>query len=223
MRIILLGPPGCGKGTQGDFIQEKFGFPKISTGDLLRQAVLKGTSLGKEAEKVIKQGELVDDDLVAEMVKERIFQEDCREGYILDGFPRNIKQAQKLEAIDSRFLEMVIEIYLDEEILIRRIEARRICPECGAIYNLLVSKPDQEGICNRCNTSLVQRDDDRRDVIKQRLKVYRQETEPLIFYYQRKGRFHRVDGSKEIQVVAASIFSLLDAETIKYQKRDEAR
>jgi len=223
MRIILLGPPGSGKGTQGDLIQEKYGFPKISTGDFLRQAVAQETPLGKKAEMKIKQGELVEDEIVVEMARDRIFEDDCRQGYVLDGFPRNLFQARKLEEIDGNREEIVIEIHLPEKVLIKRLGARRICPECEAIYNLLVTKPERDGICDKCGASLIQREDDLREVIKERLKVYHQHTEPLIIYYQGKKTFHKVDGSEEIKAVFRCICSLLDSKMTKSREREVRR
>ncbi len=222
MRIILLGPPGCGKGTQGDLIQEKYGFPKISTGDLLREAVQKGTSLGKKAEVFMNQGKLVSDEIVIGMIKERITEKDCRGGYVLDGFPRNIPQAQALEEMDEDSLEIVIDIQLKEQDLIERLAARRICSDCGAIYNLLVKKGAREGVCGECGGPLVQREDDKPAVIRERLRVYHEETEKLIGYYKEKRVYTKVDGSGEIEGVFRRICELLERQFIKFRE-DEVR
>jgi len=222
MRIILFGPPGSGKGTQGELIEAKYGFPKISTGDLLRQEVAERTPLRKKAVAQMKKGGLVKDELVVEMVKERILKDDCRQGYVLDGFPRTIPQARELEEMDSNRKEIVIDIQLPEKVIVERLLARRICPGCGVICNLFVNKPKKEGICDHCGTELIQREDDTRDVIQERLKVYHQQTEPLIGYYQEKKTYRRVDGSGEIQAVFRQIHSLLQAE-MAYPREEEAQ
>jgi adenylate kinase len=220
MRIVLFGPPGSGKGTQGELIQGKYGFPKISTGDLLRQEVAEGTPLGNKAAVQMKKGELVKDELVVEIVKDRISKDDCRPGYVLDGFPRNISQARELEGVDGKRNEIVIDIQLPEKVIIERLSARLICPGCESIYNLLVTEPKREGICDHCGTDLIQREDDKREVIVERLKVYHQQTEPLISYYQAKKTYRRVDGSGEIQTVFRQIQSLLVAEMAYYSKKE---
>jgi adenylate kinase len=222
VRIILFGPPGSGKGTQGELIQGKYGFPKISTGDLLRQEVVEGTPLGNKAAVQMRKGGLVKDELVVEMVKERISKDDCRPGYVLDGFPRNISQARELEGVDGKRNEIVIDIQLPEKVIIERLLARLICPGCEFIYNLLVTKPKREGVCDHCGTDLIHRDDDTREVIEERLKIYYQQTEPLIGYYQAKKTYRRVDGSGEIQAVFHQIHSLLEAE-MAYHSKKEAR
>lgn len=210
MRIVLLGPPGSGKGTQGDMITKKYGFPRISTGDLLRDAVAAGTPLGDIAKRSMDRGELVKDELVLEMVDNRIQQNDCRDGYVLDGFPRNIPQARKLEVLD-RAREVVIEIFLGDDIVIKRLSSRRICSRCGAIYNLLVKVPVQTGICDACGGTLIQRDDDKAEVINERLNVYHRQTEPVVDYYRAKGVFHRVQGNDTVQSVFDSICRVLDS------------
>jgi adenylate kinase len=209
MRIVLLGAPGSGKGTQGDMITAKYGFPRISTGDLLREEVAAGTPLGDIAKKAMDHGELVKDELVLEMVDQRIRLDDCRLGYVLDGFPRNIPQAQKLEALDPA-REVVIEIFLEDEIVIQRLSARRICSSCGTIYNLLVKVPQQTGVCDACGGTLIQRDDDAPDVIAERLKVYHNQTEPLVDYYRVKGVFYRVSGDDAIPSVFESVRRVLE-------------
>ena len=223
MRIILLGPPGSGKGTQGDLIEKKYGFPKISSGDLLRAAVQEGTPLGKRAEAIMNRGELVRDDIVAEMIKERIARIDCQNGYILDGFPRNIAQAQKLEEIDGKRQEIVLDIQLDIQTLVQRITARRICPRCGAIYNLLIRSPKREGTCDVCEESLIQRKDDTPEVIRERLRVYQEQTELLVDYYQKKEVFYEIDGSREILTIFKDIQSILDKEIIKSREKEAWR
>lgn len=218
MRIILLGPPGSGKGTQGDLIEEKYGFPKISTGDLLRNAVRLETDLGKKAEATMARGELVSDEIVLEVLKERIFQKDCRPGYLLDGFPRNISQANHLEEIVADASEIVLDIRLSDQTLVTRISARRICPQCGAIYNLLVKAPNKAGECDLCSGKIIQREDDTTEVIKKRLFVYHEQTEPLVEYYQDKSVYYGINGEGKIEGVFAAVCSVLDKEINKHQK-----
>jgi len=222
MRIILLGPPGCGKGTQGELIANKYHLPRIAAGDILRQAAQEGTPLGKKAKAFMNQGKLVRDDIVIEMVKERIEKTDCKHGYILDGFPRNIYQAKALEKIDLGRKEIVIDIQIDEEKLIERLSARRICSNCGAIYNLLVRRPRQDGVCDICGGQLVSRDDDKPEVIKERLRIYHLQTEKLVEYYYKKGVLKRVDGQGEIEEVFQRIWAILDEEGAVLS-RDEAQ
>ncbi|MBL7082102.1 MAG: adenylate kinase [Candidatus Aminicenantes bacterium] len=210
MRIILFGPPGCGKGTQGDLISKKYGFPKISTGDLLRHEVQEGTPLGKKAEVRMAKGELVNDEIVIKMIKKRIAQPEYKKGYILDGFPRNVIQAQMLEEVSQEQAEAVIEIYLNDQTAKNRLGARRICSCCGAIYNLFVKMPDKEETCVTCGEKLNLREDDKPEVIKERLKVYYEQTESLIDYYKRKRIYYRVDGEGTIETVFRNICSILD-------------
>lgn len=223
MRIILLGPPGSGKGTQGDLIERKYGFPKISTGDLLREAVRQGTRLGKKAEVFMNQGQLVRDDIVVAMIKERINEANCDTGYVLDGFPRNIAQAQALEEIDRNSPEIVIDIRLDEEDLIARLQARRVCCRCQDIYNLQVRKPKRDGLCDDCGGSLIQREDDKPEVIKERLRVYHEKTEKLIDYYSRKNVHNTVDGQGGIEAVFERICAILDRKLAHLQKHEARR
>jgi len=210
MRIVLFGAPGSGKGTQGDLVLKKYGFPKISTGDLLREAVAAETPLGLKAKAAMDRGELVKDTLVVSMVKERINKPDCEKGYILDGFPRNIFQAEKLEESDGR-REVAIEIGLSDKGVIERLASRRVCSGCGAIFNLSLKPPRRAGVCDVCGGVLIQRDDDRRELIEDRLKVYHKQTEPLKDYYKKKGVFHRVNGDGTIDSVFEAIGRILDA------------
>lgn len=210
MRIIFLGPPGSGKGTQGELIEKKYGFPKISSGDLLRQAVQERTPSGKKAEASMKRGELVNDDIVVEVIKERISKADCKKGYILDGFPRNIHQAKKLEEINQEHTEVVIEIYLSNQIVFDRLGARLICSSCGAIYNLFVRTPNKEEICDVCREKLTLREDDKPEVIEERLRVYHEQREGLVDYYQNRKVYFRIDGEKKIEAIFSDICSILD-------------
>ena len=223
MRVILLGPPGGGKGTQGELIEKQYGFPKISTGDLLRREVQEKTTLGEMAKAEMNQGELVKDDIVIEMIKHKIFQPDCKRGYILDGFPRNVGQARRLEEIEEKRQEIVIDIHLSEQTLIQRLSARRVCSSCGAIYNLLACSPRKEGSCDICGSELIQREDDVPEVIKERLKVYHEQTEALIDYYSRKKVYFRIDGEGKIETISKNIYSILDREIAKSRVMEAAR
>jgi adenylate kinase len=218
MRIILLGPPGSGKGTQGNLIEKKYGLPKISTGDLLRSEVREGTQLGKEAESRMNRGELVDDDIIVGMIKNRIYKPEYQRGYIMDGFPRNIVQAQRLEEIDPERREMAIEIFLSDQAVLDRLSARRICPGCETIYNLKNKPPKKELICDACEKRLVLRDDDKPEVIKDRMRVYHEQTEILIDYYSRKKVYFKIEGGGTIETVFDKISSLLDRELARSQE-----
>jgi adenylate kinase len=211
MRIILLGPPGCGKGTQGDLIGGRYGFPRISTGDLLRRAVRERTPLGIEADAAMKRGELVRDEIVLGLVRERIGLPDCRDGYVLDGYPRNRSQASDVEALDPGRPEIVIAIDVAEDEIVRRLAARRSCPGCEAVYNLEARKPAREGICDACGGSLFIREDDKPEVIRERLRVYAEKTEPLLAYYGKKGTLRRVDGGNGMDATFTALRGILDA------------
>ncbi len=210
MRLILLGPPGSGKGTQGDLIENKFGFPKISAGDLLRSAVKKGTPSGVKAKKSMDKGELVDDSIILEMIKKRIEEDDCRNGYTLDGFPRSVFQAELLDKVGPDQEETVIDIKIDDKIVVKRLSSRYICSGCGNIYNIRKEDPKDEKKCGRCGGKLVQREDDRPEVIKKRLAVYHNETEKLVHYYKKKGIYKAVNGEGPIAEVFQRICSLIN-------------
>jgi adenylate kinase len=223
MRIILLGPPGSGKGTQGDLIEQKYGIPKISTGDLLREAVQENTPLGKKAEASMNRGDLVSDEIVMQMVEARLSREDCQKGYILDGFPRNINQALLLEKIPSQQAEVILDIRLNEKKLVERLSSRRICSQCGNIYNLSVKAPNRPGVCDACCAVLVQRQDDMPEIILERLRIYHQETEPLIAYYQKKANYHPIEGDRSIESVFQTIQAVLKAELTKSNRSEAMR
>ncbi len=209
MRIILLGAPGSGKGTQGDLITEKYGFPKISSGDLLRQAVKDNTPLGRDVEAVMKRGDLVRDNIVIEMIKERIKKDDCHRGYILDGFPRTLSQALGLDKMSPEEDEIVIDIHLEDLVVINRISARRICSSCNHIFDRLSKSPEHRGICENCGGILVQRSDDKPEVIKDRLKVYHEQRDALVEFYKEKNVYHCVEGDADREDIFANIGSLL--------------
>ena len=212
MRIILLGPPGSGKGTQGDLIAEKYGYPKYSSGDLLRQEAKENTPLGKKVAAVMKKGELVEDEIVIELIKEKISGNESKHGYILDGFPRNINQAKKLENMTDTEREIVFDIRLSEEDIIERLSDRWICPKCKAIYTGKGRKQKKNMKCEECDLELIQRADDKPEVIRKRLRVYEEQTEPLIGYYQKKNNYYPINGGRSIERVFKDICSVLDKE-----------
>jgi adenylate kinase len=193
MNIVLLGPPGIGKGTAAAKLSKKLQIPHIATGDMLRENVAQKTKLGIEAKSYMDKGLLVPDDVVIEMMKERLQKNDCKNGFILDGFPRTINQAEKISKVTK--IDKVINIQASDEIIIDRLSKRRVCKKCGFIYHLVYIKPKKDEICDKCGSELYQRKDDRAEAIKERLKVYRNQTKPLIKYYKEKGILVDVDGS----------------------------
>ncbi|MDO8519975.1 MAG: adenylate kinase [Deltaproteobacteria bacterium] len=189
MNVILLGPPGSGKGTQSALLKEKLKLPVVSTGNMLREAVAKKTTLGQKAYQFLKDGALVPDPVVVGIVEERLKKEDCREGYILDGFPRTVPQAVALEGIlarDGSAHGPVINFKVKEKELVTRLTGRRVCKQCGAGFHVQLARPSKEGVCDKCGGELIQREDDREEAIRKRLKVYREETAPLIAYYEKR-------------------------------------
>ena len=204
MRLILFGPPGAGKGTQAQLLSSRLGVPQIATGDILREAVKEGTELGRLAKQYMDRGELVPDDVVIGIVEERLRRPDCARGFILDGFPRTIKQAEALDEILARMgvkLDAVINLEVDEEEVVRRLANRRTCRNCGAVYHLIFNPPKREGVCDRCGGPLYQRDDDREETIRNRLRVYREQTQPLLRYYEERGLLRNVNGNLSIEEV----------------------
>ncbi len=210
MRIILLGAPGSGKGSVGGLIRSAYGFPLISTGDLLREAVQKKTPLGLEAASQMGQGGLVDDAIVLALLKERLTGPDCRAGYVLDGYPRNLAQAQTLEGLEAGRPEIVFLIETREDVVLRRLATRRVCPACEAIYNVVTRRPRREGHCDACGAALVQRTDDRPGVIQERMRTYRAKTEPLVAHYEAKGVLHRIDGNGTVEESFVHVREALD-------------
>ncbi|MCP2519764.1 adenylate kinase [Candidatus Aminicenantes bacterium AC-708-M15] len=219
MRIILLGPPGAGKGTQAELLSKKLGIPKISTGDILREEVEKGSELGVKAKEKMEKGELVDDELIFAILKERLKRDDCKNGYILDGFPRNIEQAEKFYKLFNDQQELVIEISVNRDEIIKRLTSRRICKNCGAICNILLTKPKINNKCDECGGELIIRDDDKEDVINRRLKVYEEETKPLVNYYQRKGNYFRVVGESDIEEIFNRIYAIIKGNMRRFAER----
>jgi len=213
MRIVLLGAPGAGKGTQAKKLIEKYGIPQISTGDLLRAAVSAGTALGKEAKSYMDKGELVPDSVVLGMVGERLKQDDCKKGYILDGFPRNTAQAEALDkmlAALNMSLTGAVSVDVPFEDLMKRLTGRRTCKACGQMYNVYFSAPKKEGACDKCSGDLYQRDDDKEATIKKRLEVYTAQTEPLMGYYKNKGILKSVAGTGSIDEIFNKVCSILE-------------
>ena len=212
MRAILLGPPGAGKGTQAETIVNEFSVPHISTGDIFRKNIKEGTALGKKAMEYMDQGKLVPDDLTVELVKDRLLQDDCSNGFLLDGFPRTIYQADALEdALKSmgKALDYVINIMVRKELLVERAVGRRICKDCGQTYHMSFNKPSKEGVCDNCGGVLLQRKDDTKETVENRINVYQEQTEPLIDYYTQKGIIVNIDGEKPIAQVGKDIIAEL--------------
>jgi adenylate kinase len=212
MRLVLLGAPGAGKGTQAKILVEKYGIPQISTGDLLRAAVAAGTALGKEAKSYMDKGELVPDSVVLGMVEERLKQDDCKKGYILDGFPRNTKQAEALDKMLSSLnmsLTAALSVDVPFDDLMKRLTGRRTCKACGQMYNVYFNPPKKEGVCDKCGGELFQRDDDREETIKKRLEVYNAQTAPLIDYYGKKGILKSVAGTGSIDDIFKKVCGAL--------------
>jgi adenylate kinase len=211
--LVLLGPPGAGKGTQAKMMVEKYHIPQISTGDILRKAAAAGTDLGKEAKKYMDAGNLVPDEVVIGLVRERLKEPDCKDGYILDGFPRTVNQAQTLDDILKGMndgLSHVISIEVDEKELLTRLTGRRTCRSCGAMFHVKFEPPKKEGVCDKCGGELYQRDDDKEETIKSRLLVYKKQTEPLIAYYQGKGLVRSISGSGGIKEIFDLITKALE-------------
>lgn len=212
MRLVLLGPPGVGKGTQASAIVGKYNIPHISTGDIFRTNIKEGTELGKEAKSYMDKGLLVPDELVVSIVKDRLTQEDCSEGFLLDGFPRTLEQANALDKELSKMgikLNKVVNIEAEKEVLIERVIGRRICKSCGATYHIKFNPPKIENVCDIDGGELLQRDDDIEETVATRIGVYKNQTQPLIDYYQRKGIILNVDGTRPINDIFGEIVESL--------------
>ena len=208
LRTVLLGPPGAGKGTQAVRIVEKYNVPHISTGDIFRENIKNGTELGKRAQEYMNKGELVPDDLVIEIATTRLLADDCKNGFLLDGFPRTVYQAEKLDeflAANDMKLDVVIDIEVEKEELITRLTGRRVCKACGASYHVVNIPPKQEGICDTCGGELFQRADDTVETVENRINVYNQQTKPLVDYYKESGIIATVDGALGLDEVFGKI------------------
>jgi adenylate kinase len=212
LRVVLLGPPGAGKGTQAKLLREKFEACQVSTGDILRKAVADQSPLGKEASAYIKRGDLVPDSVIVKLVAERLREKDCAPGFILDGFPRTIPQAQSLEGILKKMglgLQSVLLVEVPHRIIVERLAGRRTCKNCGALYHLNFNPSTRENICDRCGGELLQRDDDREETISARLKVYDNQTAPLVDYYRQRGILREIDGVGKVEDIQNRVLKAL--------------
>ncbi|OJV62652.1 MAG: adenylate kinase [Clostridiales bacterium 38-18] len=212
MRLILLGPPGAGKGTQAEFIVENFEVPHISTGDIFRKNIKEGTELGIRAKSFIDKGALVPDSLVVEIVEARLKEADCINGFLLDGFPRTVFQAEELDKVLEKMgedLTAVLNIKVNPELLVARAVGRRICKSCGATYHVTNNPSTVEGVCDKCGGELYQRSDDIEETVANRINVYMNETSPLIHYYEERGKLVNIDGEQDIKIVSSDIVNAL--------------
>lgn len=212
MKIVMLGAPGAGKGTQAKMIAEKYGIPHVSTGDIFRANIKNGTELGKEAKRYMDQGKLVPDELTVKILLDRVAQDDCKNGYVLDGFPRTIPQANVLDEALTKLgdkIDYAVNVDVPDENIINRMGGRRACVACGATYHVVYNAPKTEGICDVCGKELIIRDDDQPETVKNRLNVYHEQTQPLIDFYEAKGVLKSVDGTVDMKDVFAAIVEIL--------------
>lgn len=210
LNLILMGLPGAGKGTQAEKINDKYNIPHISTGDMFRLAIKEGTELGKQAKEYMDQGALVPDQVTIGIVKERLSKDDCKDGFLLDGFPRTIAQAEALQAILHELnenMDYVVNVEVPEEKLVERLTGRRVCPTCGTTYHVIYNPPEEEGVCDKDGSQLIQRDDDKPETVKKRLAVNLEQTKPLLDFYEEKGYLVTVDGDQDINEVFQDIQS----------------
>jgi adenylate kinase len=213
MRLILLGGPGAGKGTQAKKLVDKYNIPQISTGDILRGAVKNNTELGQKAKSFMDAGELVPDNVIIGIVKDRIQEDDCEKGFIFDGFPRTTAQAETLDTMLDELdikLDAAINFKVSDEVIVTRMSGRRTCAQCQAVFNVKFNPPKQEGVCDKCSGELTQRDDEKEEVVRNRLKVYEDQTAPLIDFYNNKGLLKDVNGEQEINTIFEEVTNLLD-------------
>ena len=210
MNQILLGAPGAGKGTQAEVICSKLSIPAISTGNMIRAALKSGSELGKKVQSYMDAGELVPDEVVIDIIRERLAEPDCADGFVLDGFPRTIAQAEALDKMGVK-IDRVIDINVSDERIIARMSGRRVCEKCGASYHLLYKKPEQEGVCDACAGALVQRKDDHPDTVAQRLRVYHEQTQPLEEYYAKQNKLRVVEGQEEVADTTRLTLAALEA------------
>ena len=209
MKIILLGAPGAGKGTQAEKISEALHIPQISTGNIIREALKSGSEVGLKAKSFIESGKLVPDEVVIDIIKERIAKDDCVDGFILDGFPRTIAQAEALDSMGVS-IDRVLDINVADDVIASRLSGRRVCEACGSSYHLVSKKPAVEGVCDKCGGTLIQRKDDHPDTVADRLKVYHEQTEPLKAYYEKKGLLRVVDGQDTVADTTYRTFCALE-------------
>ena len=212
MKLVMLGAPGAGKGTQAIKIADKYNIPHISTGDIFRANIKGGTELGLKAKSYMDKGELVPDDVTIEMLLDRIGADDCKNGYVLDGFPRTIPQAESLTRAlaerDER-IDYALDINVPDDNIVKRMSGRRACPKCGSTYHVVYAAPKLENICDKCGAELVIREDDKPETVKERLNVYHKQTEPLISYYKNEGILREIDGTQDLEKVFQDIISIL--------------
>jgi len=201
MKLVIFGPPSAGKGTQAQKLSKQYGIPQIATGDLLRKAVADKTPLGLKIKSYLDQGKLGPDEVIVRLIKERVAKPDCKNGFLLDGFPRTMGQAKELERMTD--IDLVLSIVIDFEALVERAVGRRTCPKCSAVYHIKFNPPMNAGMCEKCGSKLIQRDDDKEETVRNRLKVYQEQTAPLVEYYRKKGKLVDIDGSGGIDAVFA--------------------
>lgn len=211
MNLVLMGPPGAGKGTQGELLAKKLGINTISTGVMLRTAIKEQTEIGKQVDKLISEGKLVPDDIMVKLVKERLQKPDCQDGFILDGFPRTTAQAEALTKSGVK-IDKVLSLEVDDEVIVERLSSRRECSKCGAPYNVISNKPEKEGVCDKCGGDLIQRADDNPDTIKNRLDVYHTQTEPIKEYYEKLGLLVTAQGEEELKDTTKNVDKALGLE-----------
>ncbi len=208
MKLILLGAPGAGKGTQAEIICEKLSIPTISTGNIIREAMKNGTEMGLKAKEAVEAGKLVSDDVVIGIIKERLAEDDCKAGFILDGFPRTIPQAEALDKLGVA-IDCVLDIDVKDEAIAARLGGRRVCPACGSSYHLEYKRPTKDGICNQCGAALIQRKDDAPETVLERLAIYHEQTEPLKDYYRGTGKLKSVEGQDKVEDTTRLVFEAL--------------
>lgn len=212
MNLMVFGAPGAGKGTQAKFLTDKYDIPQISTGDILRTAIVEKTAMGLEAKKFMDEGKLVPDSTIIGIIQDRLSKVDCKNGFVLDGFPRTLKQAEELEKLlqaSGKKLDKVLSFSVPDEQIIERIAGRRVCPKCGASFHVKFNPPKEEGVCDYCGDTLVIRKDDNVDTVKNRLDAYHSQTAPLINFYKKMGVFVQIDGSQELSLVTKDMLDAL--------------
>ncbi len=212
MRLILLGPPGVGKGTEAEILKKHYQIPHISTGNIFRELFHQETEIGKIAKSFIEKGQLVPDDITNEIVRQRLYRDDVKDGFMFDGYPRNVKQAEALDKVLEELgvkLTAVINIQADDELIFQRISGRRVCDSCGAVYHTINKQPKVQGVCDKCGGKLIHREDDQPETVKKRLKIYHNETEPVIGYYKKQALLITADGSKTISSTNDQILKVL--------------
>lgn len=215
MKIVLLGAPGAGKGTHAQYLSDKYDLPHISTGDIFRANLKEGTPLGLKAKAYMDRGELVPDELTVDLVLDRLTRPDCEKGFILDGFPRNLSQADALTAAlweKGQAIDCALHFTISQDVILARMSGRRVCPSCGASYNVNGMPPKKEGICDRCGGAVIQREDDKPETVLKRLEVYREQTEPIVAYYREMGREIPVDSAASIEEVRRRLDQILEGE-----------